>query len=178
MKKLLTILAMIAACLSPIAITSPAFAQTCDGSVILKTSVGHGRASWFSRGITLSSEFRYQHCPNGTNPSLVKPTSIKWCWDWDGEAVPGLNFAGVRYNAYIQDNNEVVNPDTFSATRGGAVGEQRCEVQNIAADKERWLEVSQNARWWARGAVLIDFQENPTDTWEKQFAPGSDPGGP
>ena len=174
--RLLAVLILTVGLALPVAVASPASATTCSGFVVLKEAVGHGRTFYFSRGIDLTSRINYQYCPNGTGVNLVKPTSIDWCWNWDGTGKPPA-FHGVRFNSFIQDNNEVVNPDTYDQTYANPSG-SFCNTQNIAADKERWLEMSQDPRWWAHGTVVMELAQDPEDTWTGNFSPCRDPGGP
>lgn len=164
----------------PIAVASPASANTCSGPVVQKVADGHGRTFDHSRGIDLYSHINYLYCPNGTGTNLVKATSIRWCWDWDGnpsQVAPPPGFHGVNFNSFIQDNNEVVNPDTYEVWYANPP-DNFCQTQNIPASKELWLEMPQSPRFWAKGSVILELASNPSDTWTGDFTPCRDPGGP
>lgn len=177
--KIRTILAALVAAASITVLTpaAPANAQDCAGPTYRKISNIYEFTNFRNPAVfgslhrvNLNGVLEYTFCPNGTGTNLVRPKNITWCWDVDPRSSA---WQGVNFNAYIQDDNEVVNPLTFELDDNGA--SSRCGVQDIAAFREKWLEMPQHPRWSAHANVRLANQNDQSlDMGSASILPGSD----
>lgn len=126
--------------------------------------------------IRITANIEYEFCLDNLNK--IKPKNIRWCWT---VAERSVWFDGVRFNAYIFDDNETVNPSEFTL-RNPLNDWQRCGTQDIALEKEKWLEMSHSPGYTAQGDIIrigmFDaawrfHTSNPNDV--KYFHPSDDP---
>lgn len=168
---------LVAAGIAVLAPAAPAGAQECSGDTSRKISNIYEYTNFRNppgvgslHHVDLNGLLEYVNCPNGTGTNLVRPKNIRWCWD----VSPGSSaWQGVNFNAYIRDDNEVTNPDVFTLNDNGTNG--RCATQDIAAYKEKWLEIPQNPRWTAFATVkLANQSDQSVDMGSVGISPGGD----
>lgn len=167
-----------AASITVLAPAAPASAQTCSSGTSRKTSTIYEFTSFRNpvavgtlHRVNLNGILEYVNCPNGGGTNLVRPKNITWCWDVDP---PSNAWQGVDFNAYIADNNEVTNPGEFSVNDNGTGS--RCLVQDIAAFREKWLEMPQNPYWSAHANVRLSGQNDQSiNMGSRSINPPNDP---
>lgn len=124
--------------------------------------------------IRLTANIIYQWCPNGSGTNKLKPKRINWCWTiLDNKSI---FFDGVKFNAYIFDDNEVVNPQEFKVGDDGTI--QNCGLQDIALDREKWLEMPNSPGYTAQFFIVMIGQPDRFRQFEnpriKYFHPDND----
>lgn len=162
MRKIFLALAMIVATLMPVAsISTPASAHVagCSSHVQYRADtwatdyVYMAVSRWPSpRKIRGTGTVVYLFCPNGAGVNKVKPMYINWCYshltDWQE-----LWFDGMKFNAYIADDNSDSNPPQARLRSDGTV--QNCMKQNISAYEKTWLRMDESPFWTVSAWVVF-----------------------
>lgn len=95
--------------------------------------------------IRLTATTGYWVCPNGSLPTKVKPLWTDFCWSHIKPTHGSDNFTGATFNPYYYDDNTITNPPGTKVDDDSSV--QNCKKYNIPTSDEKWLSITQHARW-------------------------------
>jgi hypothetical protein len=95
-------------------------------------------------GYLVIADARYQWCPRGSRPDLVRPKWLRFCYTQVNEQGRVIGkfalFQGVSFRARFDDDYVATEPGWHKVDEDG---DQNCEVQKLNYTKQRWLRLDQ-----------------------------------
>lgn len=166
MKRIFVAFALLFAAVVPaFAFTAPANAATTGCSTKVET---WGRNATFTAigtfGLPGEGELRlvgnvvYERCFNGDRVNTIQPKKLNFCYTWVSERWYFPAFDGVKFNAYIWDDNEDTNPPTIKVGDDNSV--QNCRTQSVDSPL---LEMDQSPGWSLTSFIV--FSGQPDDEY-------------